>query len=77
MTHATNLFCSLDAARVVYAHIPLMQRSDGPRRLALFFGEAVVLEVGDRPAGQLEYPGWDKSETALCETSRKNAYCIR
>ena len=77
MTHATNLFCSLDAARVVYAHIPLMQRGDGPRCLALFFREAVVLEVGDRPAGQLEDPGWNKSEISWCETSWKNAYCIR
>ena len=35
-----------------------MERGDCPRRVALFLGQAVILEVPNRPARQLEDPSY-------------------
>ena len=56
MYRATHVLGSGDAARIVDAHVPLVQRRDGPHRLALPLRQAGILEVGDRAAGELEYP---------------------
>ena len=53
---ATHVFSGGDAARVVNAHIPLVQRGDRPRCLALLLRHTGVLEVRDRAARELEDP---------------------
>ena len=54
----TYIFGGGDAARVVDADVPLVQRGDGPRRLALLFWQTGVVVVSDRAARELEDPRW-------------------
>lgn len=78
----THVFGRGDAPRVVDADIPLVEGGDGPRRLALFLRQAVVLKVADRAARELEYPRCESEDGRSVRLDidgggRTGTYCSR
>ncbi len=54
--NVTYVFRRAHATRIVNAHVPLVECGNGPRGLALFLRQTVVLEVADGAACELEEP---------------------